>query len=456
MSNHAKRYLQRLGQSWYVRVKVPKNLQAVIRNTHVRKALGTRDLDKANELKWGYIKAIKASFVRLAKGPVPAGKPDPLADEARRWREALQDLRADGGGDALQINEELAADRAREIEEETGDEKRAVEWFGLATADTPLLSELLDKWLEGENYKEQTKRQHRAALDNLQTFLGGDKLPIAVTADVATDFVEDWLKKSGQSYNTQRRKLNSLVGFWKWMGLRRHVERGFNPWTGFILSKARTPKKTPDKRPYKDEELLRLFATRPAYEGLADVMVLGLYTGARIEELCALRMKDIERKLGAFFVTLRTGKGKTPTRTIAVAHAAPSAVLARRWSGEKSDAEGQLFPSFRPGGYDGKLSWAVSKAFGRFRKALELPGGVDFHSFRRTLITALENLGVEQVPIARYVGHTLSTLAFSLYSGGSTDKTNLQTARKIQHSAKVERAVEAFMRQAESDAAKAV
>jgi len=84
LSNNATRYLQRLGHTWFVRVKVPRKLQALVNNTHIRKALGTRDLDKANELKWGYVKAIKASFVRIARGPVPEGKPDPLAVEAKR------------------------------------------------------------------------------------------------------------------------------------------------------------------------------------------------------------------------------------------------------------------------------------------------------------------------------------------------------------------------------------
>lgn len=38
-------FLQRLGHSWYVRVKVPRESQAAIGNTHFRKARGTRDLD---------------------------------------------------------------------------------------------------------------------------------------------------------------------------------------------------------------------------------------------------------------------------------------------------------------------------------------------------------------------------------------------------------------------------
>ena len=40
-----------------VRVKVPKKLQDLAGNTHIRRTLGTRNLGKANELKWGHVKA---------------------------------------------------------------------------------------------------------------------------------------------------------------------------------------------------------------------------------------------------------------------------------------------------------------------------------------------------------------------------------------------------------------
>jgi hypothetical protein len=47
--------------------------------------------------------------------------------------------------------------------------------------------------------------------------------------------------------------------------------------------------------------------------------------------------------------------------------------------------------------------------------------------------------------IARYVGHTLPTLAYTVYSGGSTEKTIRQCARLIRYSPDVDRAVEAFL-----------
>lgn len=434
----AQRYLQRIGHSWYVRVKVPRTLQAAAGNTHIRKALHTRDLDEANVLKWAHLKSIKAYLAKLRQV-------DPAADEAREIRNQLiEDRKAGADADDLEPTLDYAERKAREMEERSGSYAQAKEWHDLATATTPLLSELIDTWLEGENYKEATKMAHRLALRDLQGFIGGDKLPAMVTDDVAVKYVEDHLKKSGAAYYTQRRKLNSLVNFWKWLGLRKHVPRRFNPWAGVALSKSRTTKATPDKRAYTHEELVKLFAHPPKYEGLADVSVLALYTGARVNELCSLVMQDITRREGFYFITLRTGKGITRERRIAVSHEHAVAVLDRLWS--SADApKTQLFPSFKPAGPDRKLSWSVVKAFGRFRDAAGLTRATDFHSLRRSLITQLENASVDQVKIARYCGHSISTLAFQVYSGGSTEQTSIEVAQRVRYPVEVESAVARFL-----------
>ena len=87
----------------------------------------------------------------------------------------------------------------------------------------------------------------------------------------------------------------------------------------------------------------------------------------------------------------------------------------------------------------------ASKAFGRHRDRIGLSRETDFHSFRRTFITLLENLGVDQVRIARYVGHELPTLAFTVYSGGSTEVTMKATARCVLYPPAVEAAVDSFL-----------
>jgi hypothetical protein len=104
-SSNATRYLQRIGHSWYVRVKVPPKLQDAIGNTHVRKALGTRDLDQANVLKWSHVKAIKAQLAELRAV-------DPAAREASEFRQQLQREREAGNDDVVEAVENVAVERA--------------------------------------------------------------------------------------------------------------------------------------------------------------------------------------------------------------------------------------------------------------------------------------------------------------------------------------------------------
>jgi len=438
------RYLQRIGHSWYARVKVPKSLQEVVGNTHIRKALNTRDLDEANRRKWKVVEAIKAELNRL-KGY------DASNMKAESFRRDIRKALKDNKPELADVIEDFAVDEAEKMLEKTGDYKHAKEWYDLATAKSPTLDELIDIWLPDTPYSKQTRQQHKNAWKDLKSYLGGDTLPSRVTDDLAVTYVEDVLKKSGKSYATQRRALNSLIAFWTWLGLRGHVPRQQgNVWRNFRLTKGKP--KGDEKRPYYDDELVTLFSGKPVYPGLGDVMVLGLYTGARLDEICSLEKRDVKlvripkSKSSHFLVSIREAKTRAGIRTVAVAHPHPCEVLRRRLD-KLADTEetSQLFPEFSPGGYDGKLSWAVSKAFGRYRDKVGLSRSTDFHSFRRTLITLLENLEVDQIRIARYVGHEFPTLAAKVYSGGSTEKTNLEVARGIQYPIKVERAVKAFM-----------
>lgn len=100
------RYLQHLGHSWYLRVRVPPDLQAMVRNTHIRRALRTRDLDEANRRKWPALAYVRAYLDALGNGgtpclgSLPSGPAQPL-NSLRLPQVASQDLRANSGLDAL-------------------------------------------------------------------------------------------------------------------------------------------------------------------------------------------------------------------------------------------------------------------------------------------------------------------------------------------------------------------
>ena len=285
--------------------------------------------------------------------------------------------------------------------------------------------------------------QRRQTYKELRAYLGSNCSPEHVTAALAAAYVDDRLTPSPDSPSTRRRKLSALRAFWEWMASRRYRTRGSNPWQGFRLRDDHTRTK-PQKRPYTMTELVSLFSGQPTYPTLREVMALGLFTGARIDEICSLSQGDIAIKRGIALV--RIAKSKTPAgiRTIAVVHPIPLGILTARYQPQARVTD-QLFHELKGGGYDQKLSWRVGQAFRYYRNGRGLSGATDFHSLRRTFVTRLENLGVDQVRIARYVGHGFPTLAFKLYSGGATEATQVATGRTITYPREVERALSGFL-----------
>ncbi|GAA0704591.1 tyrosine-type recombinase/integrase [Dokdonella soli] len=227
------------------------------------------------------------------------------------------------------------------------------------------------------------------------------------------------------------------------MGEQLIVPRNANPWHGFRLKKKGAKSTTVKKRGYTDAELVALFGERPAYHALADLMLLGLYTGARLDELCNIRRQDVREAQEGYLLRIEKSKTEAGVRTIAVCHSLPASVIQRRLDMQR-DAAGSLFEELKPGGYDGKLSWAVSKAFGRWRTKRGLIGETDFHSFRRTVITLLENRRVTPSHLASFVGHEGGNLAHDVYSDGPWDATVLAVAKGIHYSEVVEMALSVF------------
>jgi integrase len=404
-------------------------------NTHVRIALGTRDLDEANRRKWAVVASIKRDLAQLSGG-------DPTLHAAHRFRKEIRKAHAVGDEDYIDVVKDSAQEYAEKIERESGSLERARIWYAHATTPDKTCDELLEEWLRDAPYTEQTKKQHRHAWSQAKRFLGGDTIPAAVDERAAVALVEH-LNRGQQAYETNRRKINSLSAFWVWLERKFIVPRGGNPWKGHRV----TGTAGRDKRAYTKDELATLLGgTLEA--PLADVVVLGLFTGARLDELCALTVGNLQKDKGAVWVSVTKSKSKAGIRTFAVIHPIPLEILRRRLAPQTS-AGAQLFPELAPGGYDGKLSWSASKKFGRYKTGRGFDGSVDFHSFRRTLITQLENTkGIDWIKMARYVGHRVPTLAHSTYSGGSNRQTALEVARAIKYPKSVESAALAFLKRA--------
>ncbi len=433
-------YLQKVGGTYYARVRVPRTLEKYTRQTHIRKSLETGDKAEANRRKHAVVGKIKAELERLRKAPETAKVRGISFADAKEWREAAAELEATGDQQNLLELSMQATTKAEEIEQLYGFDK-AKKWYGAATVTTSTLNELMTTYMDLSDCKESTKHGHRKALSEVLAFLDAPEAhPEDITRKTAIQFIDKELTQRGLAHNTIRDRLVSLGGFWAWMSSRGAVPEDTNPWKGHKVSKKQNGGSTPPKRAYTDAELLLLLAGTPetnkwpTYSYLPDLLVLGLFTGCREEELCCLKIEDIETEKDHTIISVTDAKTKAGIRFVAVTHPAPLAILKRRIAAGKE----RLFPELKPGGLDDKYSASAVKAYGRYRRACAVPDGTDYHSFRRNVITVLEHAGVGQVEIARYVGHKVGTMVGDTYSTGSAKNIAHTTAKSIRHSKAVE------------------
>lgn len=437
------KYLQRLHLSYYVRIKVPPSLQNKVGNTHIRRALHTRNLDEANQLKWPMIARIKRELDKLKKT-------DPNGDKAALYREAINEAREAGDNLSAETLELLAVDHAEQIHQATNNLPKAQAWYQLATTDQKPLSDLLDEWLDSSEYTALTKDKHRKAFQEFKEWLGHDCLPSMVDDRMAVNYVDEHLKPQKLANRTKSGKLTSLSTFWNYLGSKLYVPKGTNPWKGHKMASKVDKKRNPDKRPYTDQELVTLlsgFASADATQYkdktvLPSIVLLGLYTGARAEELCRLRVEDLDEVDGVFYARVKDSKTEAGNREFAISHSIPVSILRQRLAAVES---GFIFPDLKVGGRDKKRSHYVSRQFTEIRRKLGVPDGTDFHSFRRNFMTLLENIGVEYVPICRYVGHRIPTLMHSTYSGGSWRQTSLKLADQVRYGKDIEKAAQGLL-----------
>ena len=78
-----------------------------------------------------------------------------------------------------------------------------------------------------------------------------------------------------------------------------------------------------EKRAFTDSELLALLQgadrTRSwkTYPYIRDLMVVGLYSGMRLNEICSLLVRDITPEDEAAIITVRSGKTEAASRELA-------------------------------------------------------------------------------------------------------------------------------------------
>ena len=236
----------------------------------------------------------------------------------------------------------------------------------------------------------------------------------------------------GQGHGLANKTINryamALSMVWQYAEDRDGFE-GKNPWTGQMrpTTKRRGNSET-DKRGFTPAEIKTLLERRPtavpnahtADTTLPWLALISAFSGMRLNEICAMEAEDVKETGGILFFDLTAAKTEAGVRCVPV-HSRIIAAGFRNYLVHIK--QGSLWPGLAPGGPDQKLSWYVSKRFTVYRRGLELTDidavtgrdRIDFHSLRRSVITALKHVGIPEHDVAEVVGHDHPRVTFGVY-----------------------------------------
>jgi len=167
-------------------------------------------------------------------------------------------------------------------------------------------------------------------------------------------------------------------------------------------------------------------ATKGGQQVLAGLILLGVYTGARIEELCKLTKENIINIEDVQCFDIADSKTLAGIRLVPI-HPALKTVVKRLL---KDSVDGFLVHSKSRNKY-GNSSDPLSKAFGRLKTAHGFGKQHVFHSIRGTVITQLLRANVPGTLIAEIVGHETGTVTFDAYSEGASPIQKLKAISKL-------------------------
>jgi integrase len=417
-------YLKRRGQTWFVRVQISAHLwKAAGGRREYVKTLKTGDLSEANRRKHPYVAAFKQQINALERHkPNELGE---LYEKALAWREAMERHKGEmlyqhPDGTAEHTTDEFLSQISDEAKEflETHGEKAADAFYKIARGKGTLLSTQVGTWLaeQGGTITAQTSAQHRTVVRAFTAWAGSGVLIEDVTRRYAGEFVSSLLAlASGLSRTTARRYVSSLSSFWRWLYARGLARE--NPWREQELGKKSTRGEAPTRKQWSDAALVKVLSGQYSQRYrpiLHDLVRLALVTGARLDELCALKISDAHKREDGWWITIREGKTEAAVRDVPV-HDSAAHVLVRRCKTARSF----LFEGLLPGGPDKKRSWNVSKAFGHYTRNLKLGDERQtFHSLRNTFVEVMEAAEVPESTIKLIIGHARPSLTFGGYSKG--------------------------------------
>ena len=375
------KYLQQRNGWWHFTKRIPNN------GTYIRRKCGTKSLKEAQIKRDQFLKEMDTTLLKHQQvSDVHALRSqymEAIGDDEKEYvREQILD-------EADTIASELGVMEALNFKDEdqlTDEERKPINFYKTATGQLHPIAEFKDEWLLTIE-RERTRIDYRRAITVLQKHF-------AVMEELDWEKADRFLKTIGKLEHvttpTVKKWRGAYVNFWDWAGKNTSVWKDHTnlPKSRKIVKEAWTP----------EEVALLYHNLRTANDGtsgwLKDAVWIAAHTGARQGGIAEL---DYDENKQTIFIPAK--KKEEKDRTIP-AHPAIRDNL-KSWTLNR------------------RARGSISNRFTEFKTRLGFGEEKDFHSFRRTFITMMENLEAPENVVADIVGHKKATISYGVYSGGT-------------------------------------
>ncbi|EJB8504597.1 site-specific integrase [Vibrio parahaemolyticus] len=231
--------------------------------------------------------------------------------------------------------------------------------------------------------------------------------------------------------------LKVVSGFFDWLVLNEKSDK--NPFTKLQVRKE--IKASEERKVFTRSDIKKLFNIEPYKTTPKEawhywIPLLGLYTGARINELCQLYTDNIKQIDGVWCISINADRPDQKLKTKAAFRNIPihSKLIKLGFIDYvKSLPLGLVFPTLKYIPEDGYGKYP-SKWFSIQRdKALNKDERYKktFHSFRHTVANELKQMGVEYSPASYLLGHTDETMTYGRYGKDYKPKLLKEVIEKL-------------------------
>ena len=425
--------------TYHVRLDVPEDAREAFSGRKVlTKSLKTGNRSDAHILKLRWLQQWKTEIEKARRGEIGNFRDDVLQIVEKHQRAINQD----------KIKGKPASNETKmgfEVIQYAHDKKLSIDLVNEAidiaagrsdySPKTPFFKSRLDAFYSYELNQRKvdlnTVDRHIKRVKALDAFLKSENLLLDYEA------VGSFLISKNLEPKTKKQYLFSFNAFYKFLIQKEpsFKERyPINPFKNHELSHVRRGTlKEDERRAFTADEMNTLHgkAIEMGNHRLADLIEIGAYTGARIEEICRLKTSSVVKEDGIDCFHIKEGKTQASVRFVPI-HPKLMKTVKRLIS---ASDDGYLLKTSKGGKY-GTKSKGLGNQFSIFKTNLGFDKKSVFHSVRKTVITTLERADVKNLVIISLVGHKadgLLRMTFDRYSEGPTPLSKLNAVKYLKY-----------------------